>query len=55
MNLKNIKGVIPVTKIQKETIIFSSDDSMNSDNSFNSSIEEEEGNNYQNSIFHLKE
>jgi hypothetical protein len=43
MNLRNIKGVPqPINKIQKETIVFSSDDSMNSDNSFNSSVEDDE-------------
>ena len=42
-------------KVQKEAIVFSSDDSMNSDNSFNSSIEEDETDDYKNTIFHLKE
>ncbi|CAD8114573.1 unnamed protein product [Paramecium primaurelia] len=42
-------------QIQKEAIVFSSDDSMNSDNSFNSSIEEEEAETDTNTIFHLKE
>ncbi|KAM3134239.1 hypothetical protein pb186bvf_013659 [Paramecium bursaria] len=42
-------------QIQREAIVFSSDDSMNSDNSFQSSVEEDETDDYKNTVFHLKE
>lgn len=39
----------------KEALVFSSEDSANSDYSFNSSIEEDDSEDYKNTIYHLKE
>lgn len=42
-------------KPKNDPIVFTSEDSLNTDNSFNSSIDGENNEDYKNSFWHLKE
>ncbi|KAL4477754.1 hypothetical protein ABPG72_018928 [Tetrahymena utriculariae] len=51
-----LQGVIKKKlAMSKENIVFSSEDSFNTDNSFNSSVENDNTDDYKNTFFHLKE